>query len=157
MIDIKQLLPKVNIPMHVLSISDLQNSLDNIKTLVEQKIDTHDINILGDYLEELSQNYTNMTNIVASAKYYKALIGKHSYEELVALIKSKELPTEFNGLVSSSAVKQYIHDRYPDFVYMVTESEMVDRGLSKRITAIITLLSKEKEIYKHTMFGTRQK
>lgn len=152
---IKDLIPDVVVPSYVYSIEKILSTNEQIKKLLGQEVDSHNMTILGEYLQDLTQFFAITPDLLASAKYYEKLVQKHAYEDISRRIKNGDIPKEFNGLISSSAVKKYIENCNPDISYLATESERISASLPHRSDAIRSLLTTTREVYRQSLMGVK--
>lgn len=142
-------------PDFVIKVEKLLENMDFIEDLISQQVEADNIEAISEMLQELSSWYSMSTNIVSSAKFYNDLAYKQEYERTVESIKKKNLPTDLKGITSPSVLKDYLKSRIAPFNALLERAERQNRGLTHRIDALRSLLSKEKEVYRQTYQGIK--
>ena len=137
-------------------IAKLLANYNHITEILEQSIDSHNMELMGEYLEELTRWYGITPQMTGDARYYMDISHKYQYDQVVKMIKAGDLPTEFNGVTSSSVLKEYIRSRNAEFNALYEAMCRLNSSMGRRSDTIRTLLSKEKEVYKNTMMGSTQ-
>ena len=94
--------------------------------------------------------------MVASANFYRDVAYMLEYNNVVGLIKGKELPTEFKGIVSPSILKDYITSRNASFNHLAKKCERLNSGVTHRMEAVRTMLTTAREVFRITAFGPKQ-
>lgn len=140
------------VPDRIIPLEKLQADMVHIEGLLELRVDTSNMNEIAGVLEEISAWYSQATDIVASSKFYADIAYSIEYGSVYQAMKQNDIPAGMKGIVSPSVIKEYIASRNASFNYLAKKAERLHSSLTHRIKALISLLSKEKEVYRqHNM------
>lgn len=136
------------VPTFVIDIDKIQEQISFIDDLLSQQVEADNIETISELLQELSSWYVLSGNIVASTKFYNDLAYKLEFERVTEKLKRGKIPDTLNGITSPSVIKEYIRSRVASWNALQSKAERQNSGLTHRIEALRSLLSKEKEVYR---------
>lgn len=147
----------VIVPHDIIPLQKLHENVIFVEDLLKVRVGTDNMTEMSTLIEELTAWYAMIGNMVASANFYRDVAYMLEYNKVVSLIKGKELPAEFKGVVSPSILKEYIVSRNASFNHLAKKCERLNSGVTHRMEAVRTMLTTEREVFRITAFGVSQK
>ena len=141
-------------PSHVLSIDDLEMIFENLKVILEEEVDTQDMEAISEKLSEYRVWFSYLIDAVPSAKWYYQTMYNHHYQEALLKVKNGKEKL-YAGFSSPSMLKDYMKSKCADFIWLESKADRMYSALVHSIDVLRSQLSKQKEIYKVEMFNSR--
>ena len=118
--------------------------MDAAEAEIGTPFDTADINSIEERMLSLVNHFASSTQVCSSATWYLKTAKKAAYDDVARRIKEKDLPTEFNGLISASTLRAYISDRCADLEALKVRADRLNASITHSIDALCTSISKAK-------------